>query len=156
MFLSCQSSKGYRFIAKEDLDVNKFPENGVPGDDNDDMFAFNNITTDDNLSNRAEKRFNKHLKHPCGCHFKEKRIDFGPDSYPRYHIEKYCDHEKIKSVSNHCSYGSECKEHYMKILLLKYKSKSNDDETNDLPLGIREDYYWERKTIAIDCRCTFN
>jgi hypothetical protein len=153
MFL-CKSSKGYRFLGKDE-DVKTFPvESITTNEDTEDIFAFRNIS-DNKIAIRAEKRFNKHFKHPCGCHYKEKRIDFGVESYPRYHMAKYCDTEKIKSSENHCSFGSECKEHFMNILLLKYKPNNNDDEVRDLPLGIREDYYWERKTISIDCRCAF-
>jgi hypothetical protein len=154
MLLCSQSAKGFRFINKEP-DVKTFAiESSIAGEDDEDLLGFRNLS-DEKIANRAEKRFNQHLIHPCGCHLKEKRIDFGKGSYPRFHFEKTCDHEKIQAADNHCRLGSECKEQYTNILLLKYKTDLNDGSISDLPRELRDGYFWERREIAIDCRCTF-
>ena len=139
-----------------DTDQKYFPgENGVVNDENEELFGAKNLS-DEKVINTAEKRFNKHLKHPCGCHFLESKRDFGSDTFPRYHIEKVCDREKISNSDNHCSFDSQCMEIYHKVLLLKYKSISSDDDQNsNLPRVFRRDFFWDNQKISIDCRCTF-
>lgn len=112
----------------------------------------------DFMINQSTKRFNHYLNHPCSCPSKTKTVDFGADSYPRYQVSKVCDHEQIARSKNVCQLGSECKENFHKILLLKYRNK--DLETingkhHDLPREIRKDFYWDTQEISIDCRCAF-
>lgn len=150
--LSFQPSKGFRINTKnvdtKTVDRNELEQNKY--------FTTMGNMSDYGIMSIAEKRFNKHLKHPCGCHFSEERIDFGKDSFPRYHVSKVCDHEKISKSENNCNFNSECKEHRHKVLLLKYRTNSADEDLNsDLPRGIRKDFYWDTKEVSIDCRCTF-
>lgn len=155
MFLGSQFSSGFRFVDKS-FDDKDFPEEARDIDEeNEDVPGVKNIS-DDKIVNLAEKRFNKHLKNPCGCHFQEKTVDFGKDAFPRYHPTKVCDREKISASENHCTFNSQCMEHFTKVLLLKYKPTTGDQaDSNDLPRGIRKDFYWDTKEISVDCRCTF-
>lgn len=155
LLVQCQASNGFRFRAP-DFNTKLIPRT-VDFEDIEGGFEFNNVS-ENKIVNRSEKRFNKHLKHPCGCHVKEKLKDFGVNSFPPSRMEKLCDREKNSNSENHCNFGSECKEHYVTVKLLKKKTQNsdNDDEVDyDLPPSLRKNYFWDSQLLSIDCRCSF-
>lgn len=113
----------------------------------------------DNLASKRSTEDKHHLKHPCSCPFRSKNIDLGRETFPRYHIEKSCDHNQIVQLNPRdpiCKFGSKCSNVYHKVLLLKNRTPNfSPSGQQSLPTLIKDKYYWHTHELSIDCRCTF-
>lgn len=120
-----------------------------PNNENIEAFAGN--FTNEFQGSINEKRNNIHLKHPCSCPSIETMKNFGDNAFPRYHISKVCDREKIAQSESVCKFGSTCKEFHHKIFLLKFKTPEfpNPEATYELPRKMRKDFFWDTEVSKL-------